>query len=125
MSEPSDALSRAASAARAFGLSLPEAVEEFPWGEPALKVRKKVFMFLGRPGDRWKFSVKLPDSGEDVRSMPFAEPTGYNLGKAGWVSLTFGPDDVLPDEMIAEWVEESYRAVAPKTLVKQLDASGG
>ena len=26
--------------------------------------------------------------------MPFAKPTGYNLGKSGWVTLTFGPDDV-------------------------------
>lgn len=122
MSEPSDPLTRAAAAARAFGLSLPEAVEEFPWGEPALKVRKKVFVFLGRAGDRWRFSVKLPASSEDVRSMPFAEPTGYGLGKSGWVSVTFGPDDVLPDALIAEWIDESYRAVAPKTLIKALDA---
>ncbi len=31
----------------AHGLSLPEAWEDHPWGETALKVRKKVFVFSG------------------------------------------------------------------------------
>src|SRR5690242_9119860 len=32
---------------RAFALGLPEAYEEFPWGECVVKVNKKVFVFLG------------------------------------------------------------------------------
>ena len=27
-------------------------------------------------------------------SLPFAKPTGEGLGKSGWVSLSFGADDV-------------------------------
>lgn len=108
---------------RDFGLSLPETREDFPWGESALKVRKKVFVFMGHGGPHLGFSVKLPHSGADVLCMPFASPTGYGLGRSGWVSFRFEPDALPPDEDLLDWVEESYRAVAPKTLVKRLDAA--
>ena len=29
--------------------------------------------------------------------------------------------DEVPVDLLEEWIDESYRAVAPKTLVKQLD----
>ena len=47
---------------RSFGLSLPEAVEERPWGRSALKVRTKSFVFLNPDGDALSLSVKLPAS---------------------------------------------------------------
>ena len=49
---------------------------------------------------------------------------GYGLGKSGWVS--FSPsDEAIPSlDQLKEWVEESYRAQAPKRLVKELDARG-
>ncbi len=37
---------------RSYALSLPEAWEDHPWGETAIKVRKKVFLFMGRPDVR-------------------------------------------------------------------------
>ena len=41
--------------------------------------------------------------------------------------MTFGEDDAdaPPLELLLEWVEESYRAIAPKSLVKELDARCG
>jgi plasmid replication initiation protein len=53
-------------------------------------------------------------------SLEFAEPSGYGLGKSGWVTAVFDGNDV-PGELLVEWLDESYRAVAPKRLVKQLD----
>ncbi len=41
----------AEAALREHALSYPEASEEFPWGERVIKVRGKVFAFLGRPGE--------------------------------------------------------------------------
>ena len=107
-------------------LTYPEAWEDHPWGESVVKVRKKVFVFLGVPDtDHFGCSVKLPESGPFVLAEDFAEPTGYGLGKAGWVSLTFARDDRdVPLDLLFELIDESYRAVAPKTLVKQLDAAG-
>ena len=41
--------------------------------------------------------------------------------------MTFAEDDAdaPPLDLLLECVEESYRAIAPKTLVKELDARGG
>lgn len=117
-------LAQLAADMRAYGLSLPEAYEDFPWGERVLKVRKKVFAFLGseaRLADMLSFSVKLPDSGQALLALPFAQPTGYNLGKSGWVSVSCTPDQPFPLELIQEWLRESYRAVAPKKLSRSLE----
>ena len=107
----------------AFALGLPAAREDFPWGERVAKVGKKVFVFMGKPASsKFGMSVKLPESGSDVLALPFASPTGYGLGKSGWVSLQFASADAIPPvAVLCEWIEESYRAVAPKTLVKELD----
>ena len=105
---------------RAAALAYPEAVEDFPWGERVVKVRKKVFVFLGRKDDLG-MSVKLPHSGHSAVLLPFAEPTGYGLGKAGWVSAHFEGRDAVPVPLLLQWLDESYRAVAPKKLVDLLE----
>ena len=107
-------------ALRAHALSLPEAREDFPWGERVVKVRKKVFLFMGHGGDGLSLSVKLPESQTVALMLPFTEPTGYGLGKSGWVSATFGRKERPPVDMLVEWIDESYRAVAPKKLVAEL-----
>ena len=83
--------------------------------------------FLGAdpaPGGPIGLSVKLPESGADALDLPFAKPTGYGLGKAGWVSARFEPKDDPPLEILKGWIRESYRAVAPKKLVAELESSG-
>jgi hypothetical protein len=52
---------------------------------------------------------------------PGAEPSGYGLGRAGWVLIPFR-DTTPPIGVLTDWVEESYRIVAPKRLVAELDA---
>ncbi len=112
------------SALRRFALGYPEAYEEFPWGERAIKVRKKVFVFLGSNAEGLHLSMKLPESNIIALDRPFAEPTHYGLGKSGWVTARFGVDEEAPVELLQDWIDESYRAVAPKKLVAQL-ADGG
>lgn len=103
-----------------FALGLPGAWEDHPWGETVVKVAKKVFVFLGTPdAEEPGASVKLDESHEQALAVPGATPTGYGLGKAGWVSF---PLAAVPDEVALDWVEESYRRVAPKKLVAELDA---
>jgi len=115
-------MAKAKLALREYALSLPGAHEEFPWGERVVKVGKKVFVFLGRDegDDAGGVSVKLPISGSVALSLPFTEPTGYGLGKSGWISASFQRGHRLPVELLREWIEESYRAIAPKKLVAQL-----
>jgi len=115
---------REATLLREFALAFPEAYEEFPWGERVAKVKGKVFVFLGRDEGDLGLSVKLPQSGMLALSLPFASPTGYGLGKAGWVSASFGARERIPLDLLRAWIDESYRAVAPKRLVAVLSAGG-
>jgi predicted DNA-binding protein (MmcQ/YjbR family) len=121
---PND-LRRASRELRKYALSFPGATEDFPWGERVAKVKGKVFVFLGSdpvPRGPMGLSVKLPQSGQDALDLPFAKPTGYGLGKSGWVSATFEANDEPPLEILKGWIRESYRAVAPKKLVAELES---
>jgi predicted DNA-binding protein (MmcQ/YjbR family) len=73
------------------------------------------------PEDGVSLSVKLPYSGADVLQLPLAEPMGYGMGKHGWVTLMIMRDDQLPLQLLEAWIDESYRAVAPKRLLAKLD----
>ncbi|MFD8994522.1 MmcQ/YjbR family DNA-binding protein [Streptomyces abikoensis] len=111
---------------RAFALSLPGAFEDFPWDESAVvKVNKKIFVFLGAEGDTGSaaISLKLMDEASHGHALtvPGAAPTGYGLGRSGWVTVPLTGTGV-PVELLCDWVEESYRTIAPKRLVAQLDA---
>jgi predicted DNA-binding protein (MmcQ/YjbR family) len=104
-----------------FALGFPGAYEDHPWEEDVAKVNKKVFVFLGLadssdPG----ITVKLRESHEQALSIPAATPTGYGLGRWGWVSIDLRAATVSLD-VLKDWVEESYRLVAPKRLVAELD----
>lgn len=108
-----------AEAVRAWCLAQPGVTEEFPWGERVMKVNGKVFVFLGMPeSGGFGMSVKLPESGEEALALPYAQRTGYNLGKHGWVSFRFAPADQPELEPLLRWLDESWRAVAPKRLIK-------
>jgi len=107
-------------ALRDRALAYPEAVEDFPWGHEAYKVRKKTFLWAGRHPDRLSVTVKLPASSAMALSLPFTEPTGYGLGKSGWVSASIPAGPNMPLALLLDWMDESYRAVAPKKLVKLL-----
>lgn len=122
-------------AVRSFALSLPAAREDFPWGEPVVKVEKAgpppswrqglvhgpMFVWLGAPGaDPPAISVKLTDARELARSAG-AVPTAHSgLGQWGWVTV---PVDRLGLGLLCDLVEESYRNVAPRRMVAALDAA--
>ena len=101
---------------RAHGLALPEAIEEFPWGHSALKVRGKTFLFLNASDEELSLSVKLPVSRDFALIFDWAEPTGYGLGRSGWITALFKPEDDPDLELLERWTVESYKAIAPKKL---------
>ena len=105
-----------------FALSLPEGFEDHPWGESVAKVRGKVFVFFGADGSPTPhMTVKLDESHGHALSIEGAEPTGYGLGKSGWVTIPVDAHGV-DVELLGDWIEESYRIVAPKRLVAALEA---
>ncbi|MGI8980878.1 MAG: MmcQ/YjbR family DNA-binding protein [Pirellulaceae bacterium] len=108
------------SALRKAALAYPQATEDFPWGHRAFKIKKKLFLILSYDKDIFNVTVKLPITGKQALSLPFAQPTGYGLGKSGWVTASFGPKVKVPVELLEDWVDESYRAIAPKKIVQAL-----
>ncbi len=102
---------------RAFALAYPETREDHPWGESAIKVKGKTFVFMGLGDGKFGLSVKLPRSREFALDYPFTEPTHYGLGNSGWVSARFAGKDSPPLDVLCAWVDESFRAIAPRKLV--------
>ena len=116
----------AAEALRAFGLRYPGVSLKSPWpGHADLAVRDKTFAYLSKAGEPFSLSVKLPFSGPEALEMGFTAPTGYGLGKSGWVTASW-PDDIAdPMGLFRAWIDESYRAQAPKKLIADAPAFEG
>ncbi len=105
---------------RAFGLAYPGAHTKSPWpGHLDLAVNDKTFAYLSLEGEPLAISCKLPRSSAMALMLPFCKPTAYGLGKSGWVSATF-EDANVDVGMLKAWIDESYRAQAPKKLVASL-----
>jgi predicted DNA-binding protein (MmcQ/YjbR family) len=113
---------------RQLGLrKYPGAHLKSPWpGHLDLAVDDKTFAYLSAPDpddDRaGGVSLKLPLSCSIALSLPGSEPTAYGLGKSGWVSLSF-EHGAPPVAQLESWLDESYRAQAPKKLLAQLDGA--
>ena len=110
----------------AYALGLPGSWEDHPWGERVVKVGKKIFVFGGLDDDHPGgpgIGVKLASSQPMALAQPGVVPSGYGLGKAGWVSVSLA-ECPLPIDVFFDWVLESYRAVAPRRLAAELDARG-
>ena len=64
----------------------------------------------------WSCSMKLPFRNEEALRIKGAEPTGYGLAKSGWVTFTFSAKSKPPLAELVDYLDESWRAVAPKKL---------
>ena len=89
-----------------------------------MKVKGKAFLFLSLHEDEVSISVKLPNSRDIAIDLPFTEPTHYGLGKHGWVTAHLRLRDKPPVHLVKAWIDESYRAIAPKKLVAALKTRG-
>lgn len=121
-------------AVRAFALGLPAAEEDFPWGETVLKVRRKpgvppwrkegvhgpMFLWMGqRDAVVPAVCVKLSRSYDEAVAMAGATPTTISgLGQWGWLTVRLEAVDL---NLVCDWVDESYRNVAPRRFVAALD----
>ena len=105
---------------RELALAYPESREERT-ENCIFKVRDKVFAALGWEKGRFWVSVKLLDSRRDALKRVFVRPEPAELGQHGWVRCMFGPCDEFTLDLITDWIEESFRLVAPKKLLGRMD----
>ncbi len=103
---------------RTAAIGYPETIEDFPWGHPAYKVAgKKAFLFMSAYEESaLSVSMKLPHRAEEALKLKYAKPTEYGLGRSGWVTFTFPAKAKPPIEKLIDYLDESWRAVAPKKL---------
>jgi predicted DNA-binding protein (MmcQ/YjbR family) len=101
---------------------LPEAerVDIEAWGdEPTFRVRNKNFVFTDQAATGLSVKLSKEEAAAVVATDSRAEPTGYGLGRHGWVSVDVGEDaDEQRWQQVEEWVRTSYTLVAPKSLAK-------
>jgi predicted DNA-binding protein (MmcQ/YjbR family) len=110
-------------AVRKFALGMPQATEDFPWGHRAFRIGKKVFLFLAWDEGVFSVTAKLPESQSMALTLPFAELTRYGMGRSGWVTARFSGRDAVPVPLLYHWIEESYRAIAPRKLAMLVTSS--
>jgi predicted DNA-binding protein (MmcQ/YjbR family) len=102
--------------------SLPGAYEDRPWGEVHCKVGGKIFVGWGR--DETGIMGIGFKTDKELQAMLVASDKRFTIaayvGKHGWVNMKLGPE---PDwAEVEQFVVDSYRRIAPKKLVKELDA---
>lgn len=110
-------IAEATKALRAAALDYPETREDHPWGHD-VKVKERAFLFVSQWQEGLGVTVKLPHSFEFALEYPFARPAGYGLGRARWVDCRFERGDDIPVAVLLSWLDESFRAIAPKRLLK-------
>src|SRR5262249_50282177 len=110
---------------RELALAYPETREDFPWGERVIKVRDKIFLFLRADKANFHITVKLKSMHRAALKMPSVKRTGYGLGKHGWITANFPPNAIPSPELLRQWVNQSFRLVAPKKLVAALEELEG
>jgi predicted DNA-binding protein (MmcQ/YjbR family) len=90
-------------------------------GEPTFRVGRKSFVFTNPEAS--VLTVKLPkeEAVALIATDSRATPTGYGLGRHGWVSVEIdrraGRDRWREVE---EWVRTSYTMIAPKRLTRRV-----
>ncbi len=102
--------------------ALPETTEKLSHGEPTFFVRKKVFAMLStNHHNDGHVAVLLPAPPGIQTVLIEAEPEKFYkppyVGVRGWVGVELARVD---DEELASHIQEAWRLIAPKTLLKKL-----
>jgi predicted DNA-binding protein (MmcQ/YjbR family) len=108
---------------RSICLTLPEATEVKAWGHPTFRAGKKMFAAFGEgvegmAGLSLGVKVGFKRQEELLKDARFY-PTPY-AAHQGWVSL--GIDGKTDWAQVAGLLQEAYRQVALKRMLKVLDA---
>lgn len=105
-----------------FCLSLPQAVETFPFGEETSVFKTsgngKIFALSSLAGHPLSVSVKCdPEDARALREEFAAITPGYHLNKKHWITVVLeGQDAGRPsDELVEQLLRGSHALVRPRT----------
>jgi predicted DNA-binding protein (MmcQ/YjbR family) len=100
---------------------LPEAqrVDVVEWDHPTFRVRGKNFIFCDARAEHLSVKLQREEAEAVLATDRTASPTGYGLGRHGWVDISVPPgSDSGHWEQVREWVRTSYTLIAPKKLAR-------
>jgi predicted DNA-binding protein (MmcQ/YjbR family) len=118
MMSPAAALERL----RPLCLRLPEVTETSTFGNPTFIAGKRTFAVLDRYKGAYAIAFKATHADQAALTMdPRFYVTPYS-GKHGWTSLHLS--DELDWNEVRALVESSYRLVALKRMLRELDDAG-
>lgn len=103
---------------REYCLSKDEVTEGFPFDKTTLvfKVLDKMFALTDTEGD---FTMNLkckPEKAVELREKYSSVIPGYHMNKKHWNTIIV--DGSLSDDLIKEWIDESYSLVVQKLPLK-------
>jgi predicted DNA-binding protein (MmcQ/YjbR family) len=85
---------------RAYCLDLPDAWEDYPWGDIVYKIGTKMFAALGRDDGTTTVTVKAtPEDAEILVQAPHVSVAPY-VGRYGWVTVAV-VDEAALDQVMA------------------------
>lgn len=106
---------------RAICLDFPEAVERETWEAPTYRVRDKIFAM--QRGTEAPIALWCKANPGVQEMLVAGDPARYfvppYVGHNGWIGVRL--DGGVDWDDVADLVAESYRLIAPKRLVKELD----
>lgn len=107
---------------RGLCLGYPEAAEVVSWGRPTFRAGKRIFVMVGSSMDRPYTIVFKPDPADRpalVQDDRFFSPPYW--GAMGWLAIDIDrPDNDWTE--LAELIDASYRLVALRRQLRELDA---
>lgn len=107
---------------RECALSYPGTSEGTSCNKAAFKAGGKSFVFLGESDDGWNLMVKLGESLDEASLLADQKPDNFSVGKHGWTTLRFPSGKGPAKKLLNNWVNESYRLLASKKLIAELDS---
>ena len=112
---------------RQICLALPEATDKIAWSEPTFRIKNKLFAMFSSASNhhgqgRHAVWCKAAPGNQEfmVRDAPDRFFVPPYVGPSGWIGVYLDGDVDWME--LDELLRDSYRLVAPKKLVKQLDA---
>ena len=110
---------------RSVCLSFPGSEETFPFspGMSVFKVAGKMFALSREDAEPLSVSLKCePLLAQQLRAAHPAITAGYHLNKRHWNTVVL--DGSIPDQMVAEMIEDSYDLVVSRLPRAQRQALG-
>ena len=97
---------------RAYCLDLPDAWEDYPWGDIVFKVGTKLFAGVSHDSPLTVTVKATPEDAEELLEYPHISTAPY-VGRYGWVSVII-EDEAILDQALA-LIEMSYDLVRKGT----------